>query len=360
MPPTSIRRRCARPRPALYPMERVPAYHAQLSAGQRRAAAADYYTAAYGRIVFDRRLRARMTFADHCLATDEVFAEVHLVSCRNVLIYFDEPLQERAIDLFYQSLAPRGFLGLGSHERLDMTRYADGSRPWAVFEACRPVQQTGSSRRRCMTDGCTPRRRACGSASSARCIAIGGSAGAIEALVDLLPCAAGERFRRRSSVVVHLPPQTPMALRRSAGARSVRWPSRKRRTRCVPAGVALCGAAGLPPAGRAGTGAGAVCRSAGALLAAIDRRAVRVGGVWRSAPRVARRFCCPARMRTAPRGWPPSGIAGGLTWVQSPDSARVPLMPRRGAGADASLDADGSRRWAARSSNGDTLVPDCT
>jgi chemotaxis protein methyltransferase CheR len=44
------------------------------------------------------------------------------VSCRNVLIYFDEVLQERAIDLFHQSLAPRGFLGLGSHERLDAGR----------------------------------------------------------------------------------------------------------------------------------------------------------------------------------------------------------------------------------------------
>jgi chemotaxis protein methyltransferase CheR len=103
----------------VYTMERVPAFTRNYQRASGARSLADYYTAAYGRMVFDRRLRARVTFSDHCLATDAVFAEVHLVSCRNVLIYFDEQLQERAIDLFHQSLAPRGFLGLGSHERLD-------------------------------------------------------------------------------------------------------------------------------------------------------------------------------------------------------------------------------------------------
>ena len=40
---------------------------------RRRAAPrslADYYTAAYDNVLFDRRLRARVTFSDHCLATD--------------------------------------------------------------------------------------------------------------------------------------------------------------------------------------------------------------------------------------------------------------------------------------------------
>ena len=107
----------------LYPIERVPAYTRNYQRAGGARPLHDYYTAAYEHIMFDRRLRARTTFADHSLATDEVFAEVHFVSCRNVLIYFDERLQERAVELFYRSLGPRGFLGLGSHERLDMTRY---------------------------------------------------------------------------------------------------------------------------------------------------------------------------------------------------------------------------------------------
>ena len=106
----------------VYAMDRVPAFTRNYQRASGVRALADYYTAAYGHVVFDRRLRSRVTFSDHCLATDAVFAEVHLVSCRNVLIYFNDVLQGRALDLFYQALAPRGFLGLGSHERLDAGR----------------------------------------------------------------------------------------------------------------------------------------------------------------------------------------------------------------------------------------------
>ena len=61
---------------------------------------------------------ASIVFADHCLATDTAFAEVQLVSCRNVLIYFDRTLQGRAIGLFRDALVRRGFLGLGSREAM--------------------------------------------------------------------------------------------------------------------------------------------------------------------------------------------------------------------------------------------------
>ena len=78
----------------------------------------DSYTEAYGRAVFDKSLRQNVVFSDHSLATDSVFAEVHLVSCRNVLIYFDRKLQTRALDLFRDSLCRKGFLGVGMRESL--------------------------------------------------------------------------------------------------------------------------------------------------------------------------------------------------------------------------------------------------
>lgn len=109
----------------VYPLARVAGFtrnYQQVGGGRSLA---DYYTAAYGSVVFDRRLRARVTFSDHSLATDHVFAEVHLVSCRNVLIYFDRELQDRAVGLFAEALAPRGFLGLGSHERLEISAHRD-------------------------------------------------------------------------------------------------------------------------------------------------------------------------------------------------------------------------------------------
>jgi chemotaxis protein methyltransferase CheR len=86
----------------------------------------DYYTSAYESALMDRFLSANVTFADHSLATDAVFSETHLVSCRNVLIYFNRKLQDRALRLFHDSLCHRGFLGLGAKESLDFSACADG------------------------------------------------------------------------------------------------------------------------------------------------------------------------------------------------------------------------------------------
>jgi len=85
----------------------------------------DYYTAAYDSAVFNQSLKRHIVFSDHSLATDSVFAEVQLVSCRNVLIYFDRGLQERAVGLFRDALCHGGFLGIGSKESLRFSRHAD-------------------------------------------------------------------------------------------------------------------------------------------------------------------------------------------------------------------------------------------
>jgi hypothetical protein len=55
--------------------------------------------AAYGHAMFNRSLRRKIVFSDHSLATDGSFAEMQLISCRNVMIYFDRVLQERALGL---------------------------------------------------------------------------------------------------------------------------------------------------------------------------------------------------------------------------------------------------------------------
>lgn len=102
----------------------------------------DYYTAAYGGALFDKALRQSITFADHSLATDAVFSETQLVSCRNVLIYFNRALQDRAIGLFHESLTRRGFLGLGSKETLEFSAYADRFEP--VSRADRLYRKSGS------------------------------------------------------------------------------------------------------------------------------------------------------------------------------------------------------------------------
>ncbi|QEH35455.1 Chemotaxis protein methyltransferase Cher2 [Aquisphaera giovannonii] len=109
----------------VYDLGRVPAFTENHRASGGKSSLSDYYTAAYGAAVFDRSLRKRAVFSDHSLVTDAVFAEVQLVSCRNVLIYFDRDLQDRAVGLFKDSLSRKGFLGLGSKESLRFSAHAD-------------------------------------------------------------------------------------------------------------------------------------------------------------------------------------------------------------------------------------------
>lgn len=118
-----------------YRAERVAQFSRNYLAAGGRGSLADYYTSAYGNAMFDRRLTRQVVFADHSLATDSVFSEVHLVSCRNVLIYFNRVLQDRAVGLFCDSLVRKGFLGLGSKESLQFGAHAD------KFEAFAPEQR---------------------------------------------------------------------------------------------------------------------------------------------------------------------------------------------------------------------------
>jgi chemotaxis protein methyltransferase CheR len=114
---------------ATYEARRVGGFSKNYQAAGGTGSLSDYYSSAYGRAVFDRRLRKHVVFADHSLATDAVFSEVHLVSCRNVLIYFNAGLQDRAIGLFREALVHRGFLGLGSRESLRSGANANAFEP---------------------------------------------------------------------------------------------------------------------------------------------------------------------------------------------------------------------------------------
>ena len=82
-----------------------------------------YYTAKYDAAIFDGELKRNVVFSQHNLVTDRSFSEFNVVLCRNVMIYFDRKLQERVHSLFYESLVPFGFLGLGSKESLRMSKY---------------------------------------------------------------------------------------------------------------------------------------------------------------------------------------------------------------------------------------------
>jgi chemotaxis protein methyltransferase CheR len=118
----------------VFSLDRLRGFTANHQRSGGRSSLSDYYyssgtgsstVASGGAAIMDAALRRKITFSDHSLATDSVFSEVHLVTCRNVLIYFDHALQNRALGLFADSLVRGGFLGLGSKESLRFTEAAD-------------------------------------------------------------------------------------------------------------------------------------------------------------------------------------------------------------------------------------------
>jgi chemotaxis protein methyltransferase CheR len=112
-------------REGVYQIDRFPHFSENYQRAGGRSSLSDYYTARYSSAIMDRTLKQAIFFSDHSLATDHVFAECELVSCRNVLIYFERELQDRALAVLQGSLCRKGFLGLGARESLRFTAHAN-------------------------------------------------------------------------------------------------------------------------------------------------------------------------------------------------------------------------------------------
>lgn len=84
-----------------------------------------YYTLRYDNIIMNQSLKKNVVFADHDLATDQVFGEMQVILCRNVIIYFDRNLQDRVFKLFHESLDMGGVLCLGTKESLRFSSSAN-------------------------------------------------------------------------------------------------------------------------------------------------------------------------------------------------------------------------------------------
>lgn len=122
----------------VFEIDRMPGFTESHRRSGGHSSLSDYYTAAFGRAAMDKSLKKHIVFSDHSLATDSVFAEVQLVSCRNVLIYFNRELRDRALGLFADALCRKGFLGLGSKESLRFSAqsdaFADLSREERIYQ----------------------------------------------------------------------------------------------------------------------------------------------------------------------------------------------------------------------------------
>lgn len=118
----------------IYDLERIRLFTENHRRAGGKTSLSDYYHSGYNRCVFDKSLRRQVVFSDHSLVTDQVFGEMQFVSCRNVMIYFDRDLQDRAIGLFKDALPRNGFLGLGAKETLRFSAHADAFRDFVREE----------------------------------------------------------------------------------------------------------------------------------------------------------------------------------------------------------------------------------
>jgi chemotaxis protein methyltransferase CheR len=103
---------------ALYPADRLKAFAEGYAASGGKSTFSSYFTEAYDGIALRESLRKNILFFEHNLVSDHVFAEMNVVFCRNVLIYFGEELRGRVMGTIRESLCPGGFLCLGSSETL--------------------------------------------------------------------------------------------------------------------------------------------------------------------------------------------------------------------------------------------------
>lgn len=112
-------------RSGIYPLDVIKEYTSNYIQSGGRESFAEYYTADDENVILKQSLRDKILFSSHNLVTDGVFGEMHVIFCRNVLIYFNKELQDRVFKLFYESLCPGGFLCLGSKETLKFSSLAD-------------------------------------------------------------------------------------------------------------------------------------------------------------------------------------------------------------------------------------------
>lgn len=109
----------------IYPIENMKQFTANYTASGGNESLSNYYFAENDSVKFSKSLIKNVTFANHNLVSDKIFGEMHLIMCKNVLIYFNKELQNRVLKLFDESLIHGGFLCLGDKESLQFSDIQD-------------------------------------------------------------------------------------------------------------------------------------------------------------------------------------------------------------------------------------------
>jgi chemotaxis protein methyltransferase CheR len=110
-------------RKGIYTLRKIKSYTENYQFAGLKGSLTDHFTIMYDAATIHSELKQNTLFSVHNLISDTVFNEFQLISCRNVFIYFETGLQEQILELFYNSLAPLGFLCMGSKETIRSDRF---------------------------------------------------------------------------------------------------------------------------------------------------------------------------------------------------------------------------------------------
>ncbi len=119
-------------RKGIFPIRNIKEYTANYQKAGGKESFSDYYHASDEFVIFDKNLKKNIVFAEHNLVTDGVFAEVNMIVCRNVLIYFNRDLQNNVLKLLHNSLVTGGYLALGTKESL---MFSDEEKKYKAVDA---------------------------------------------------------------------------------------------------------------------------------------------------------------------------------------------------------------------------------
>jgi chemotaxis protein methyltransferase CheR len=114
-----------RARSATYSMKNMELNEKNYIRFQGAGSLTDYYKAENGYAVFNKDLLANVNFRKHDLVLGEAFNKFDLILCRNVMIYFNQTLQNDVLKKFHESLFKYGYLAIGSKESLIWCDYAN-------------------------------------------------------------------------------------------------------------------------------------------------------------------------------------------------------------------------------------------
>ncbi len=91
-----------------------------------------YFTRKGGKYIVNHDVRKMIVFAQHNVFQDPPFGRLDLISCRNLLIYFQTVLQKNLFSIFHVALKDQGYLFLGKSESVG--DYSDVFRPYCANE----------------------------------------------------------------------------------------------------------------------------------------------------------------------------------------------------------------------------------